>query len=138
MGQLPNDISVVKAFTCPPRDPERQNGDFGQNSAYFPLIFHLKWYPIFAIYIYIYISAVLVQNLGRKLKHGTPSVIFLPTCLKILPNFCLCSAHFLPIFRLTFHSFFTGPVLQGKNIQIYMSSFMILCMSIFCPLNKKI
>ena len=55
--------------------PARQNGDFGQNFAYFPLIFCL-----FSAY-------------------GTPSAVFKPTCLRNLPIFVyfrLFSAYFPP------------------------------------------
>ena len=57
----------------------------------------------------------MVPHPYYKLKHGTPSAIFPATCLRILPIFCPCSAHFLPIFHLTFRSFSTGPVLQGRH-----------------------
>ena len=57
-------------------NPARQNGDFGRNFSYFPLIFHL-----FSTY-------------------GTPSAVFKPKCLwnsPISAYFHLFSAYFLPI-----------------------------------------
>ena len=94
--------------------PARQNGDFGRNSTYFPLIFHRfsarNGTPSL---LYIYISDISVEFGQKKFKHGTPSVVFLPTFLQILPIFHLCSADFLLIFCLTYRSFCAGPVLQG-------------------------
>ena len=80
--------------------------EFRLFSAHFSPIFQ-RWYPI---------CRFSAHNPCYKLKHGTPSAIFLLTCLRILPIFCICSARFPPIFRLTFCSFSTGPVLQGCQL----------------------
>ena len=39
----------------------------------------------------------MVPHPYYKLKHGIPSAIFLPTCLRIPPIFHPCSAHFPPV-----------------------------------------
>ena len=88
----------------------------------------VKWYLILAIYT----SAVLVQNFGGKTQTWYPICHFSAQMQPVsqgaglsgYPNvyrFCLlsafCSAHFLPIFHLTFCSFYAGPVLQGISIK---------------------
>ena len=65
-------------------------------SIYFPSIFRLKWYP----------------SLLYKLKHGTHLLFFRPHVY----GFCLFSAHFPPIFCLTFCPYFAGPVLPGFKV----------------------
>ena len=114
--------------------PARQNGDFGWNFTYFPLIFRrffCQWYPIspffcphvYGFYLFLPISIDFppifclkwYPILAINSSMVPPSAIFLPTCLWIPPIFCLCSAHFLPIFHLTFCSFSAGPVLQGDK-----------------------
>ena len=49
-----------------------------------------------------YFLPKMVPHPCYKLKHSTPSAVFPPTCLRILPIFCLCSAHFLPNLPLIF------------------------------------
>ena len=108
--------------------PVRQKGDFGQNFAYFLLIFHLfSTYAMvphllfFRPHVY---RIFLFPPISTYFLHGTPSLlktqawnpfsVFPPTCLRILPIFHLCSIHFPPIFHLTFCPF--SPVLSFQVI----------------------
>ena len=76
-----------------PVNTERRFGaEFRLFSAHFQPIFRLKWYPILVIYI----SAVLMWNLGRKTQAWYPICCFSATFLRIPPIFRLCSAHFPP------------------------------------------
>ena len=87
-------------------------------SAMFTDCAYFRWFST-------YFPLKMVPHPCYKLKHGTPSAVFPPTC--ILPTFCLCSAHFPLIFRLTFRSFSASPVLQGVyimilSVQVFISS----------------
>ena len=103
-------------FQCNPQQliPARQNGNFRWNFAYFLPTFR-RWYPIHHFSAHMFTDSAHFCSFSTyflpkmvhpcyKLKHGTPSDIFLPTCFhRIPPFFHLCSVHFLPNLPLIFH-----------------------------------
>ena len=107
--------------------PAKQNGDFGRNFAYFPLIFFLFsaygtpstfFYGIPPISIY-FLSIFRLKCYPILVLNSSiwyPFAAFPPTCLHILPIFCLYSTHFPPIFRLIYCPFSAGPVLPERML----------------------
>ena len=100
--------------------PARQNGDFGRNFAYFPLIFRLfstygtpsahmfTDYANFRLFFtYFLWYPILIINSSIC----CPFAVFPPTCLQILLIFRLFSAYFLP----KIPPIFTRPVLPGLS-----------------------
>ena len=105
-----------------------QNGDFGRNFVYFPLIFSLfsaygtpsdvfkpicLWNSLISAYFHlfsVYFLPIMVPHPCYKLKHGTHLLFFCPHVY----GFCLFSTHFPPISRLTFCPYSAGPVLPGS------------------------
>ena len=95
-------ILLIYLFTY----PARQNGDFGQNFTYFPLIFHLfsaygtPSAHMFTDYAYFHLFFTyfppVVPHPYYKLKHMLPICRFSAHMFTDFAYFPLISAYFLP------------------------------------------
>ena len=79
----------------------------------FPSIFRLKWYPI------------LVINSSMERMKSKHLLFFRPHVYGFFTIFHLYSAHFPPIFRLTFSPYSASPVLLGSWQLFYVVRFAI-------------
>ena len=88
--------------------------EFHLFSANFLPIFR-RWYPIRCFSAHMFMDSTnfppkMVPHPCYKLKHGTSSVIFLPTCLRIQPIFRLCTLFNLENFAIEIQTWFISHI----------------------------
>ena len=129
MVNSPDGIKIMIIIEIIKFNPARQNGDFGRNFAYFLLIFcqfspygtpSSIFRPTCLICLFLPISFYFLPIFCLKwypilvINSSMGPICCFSAHMLTLSFFCLYSAHFLPIFRLTFFPYSAGPVLPGR------------------------